>query len=254
MASASNKILEIVCVLDVTCSMLRTKYDKTPLDVLNDQLRIFIDSLKSVPSITERAELSIITYTEGDPVEEVSYRAIDDTLYVPKLEARDGRTHTAHAVDYAINMIDQRLAVAGKFKHADPSILLLITDGNPDKNEDPAYRDRIIRKLNERTASTDTKKQILPFIVGVGKIDESTKQILAGYSKGFVKGYLSIENDQNTEERFRGLFQYISGSIRIAINNNNPYAEVPLNNAEGGTVIQKLNEYLDYYPIIIENV
>lgn len=255
MASASNNIMEIVCVLDVTKSMLRTKYGKTPLDILNNQLIIFVDTLKGIPSITERAEFSIITYTEGTPVEEISFKPIDDTLYIPKIEARDGRTHTANAVDYAINMIDKRLEVAGKFKQVNRSVLMLITDGNPDQNEDSEYRDTIIRKLNERTTSKDSEKQILPFIIGVGdNFTQQTEQILADYAKGFTKGYLNIAQDHNTEDNFRELFQYISGSIRIAISGKDPFAEVPLNNSGTGDVTQRLNFFLRDYPNLLKEV
>ncbi len=253
MASASNKILEIVCVLDVTTSMLRTEYDKAPLDILNDQLRIFIDSLKGVPSIVERAELSIITYTENID-ELVKYKSLDDIPTTLQLKARKGYTHTAHAVNHAIDMIDQRLAVAGKFKQVTPSILLLITDGNPDQNEDPVYRDRIIRKLNERATSTDTKKKIYPFVIGVGdKFSDQTREILCSYSKDFLDSYIEIKHDQNTEKNFRNLFQLLSNSLRITISGENTFEEVPLTR-EITAIKGCLQEFLRGYPKSLEEV
>ncbi len=259
MGSASNKIMEIICVLDVTKSMLRTKFGKMPLDILNNQLRIFIDSLKDVPSIVERAEISIITYT--DTVQElVKYQTLDNIPSAPHLHSREGLTLTAKAVDHAINMLDERLKTAGRFKQVTPSVLVLITDGDPDQNEDAFYRNEIIRKLNERTTSTDSKKKILPFIIGVGTLSENTQQILSGYSKGFINGFFHIKEDINTEQRFKQLFQCISGSIRPELVGNHSrkyipaggefdeFVEVPLSHG----ILDKLNSLLDEYPDIIK--
>lgn len=261
MASASNKIMEIVIVLDVSKSMLRTDFGKMPLDILNDQLRIFIDALKDVPSIRERAELSIITYTET--VQElVKYESLDDISTVPQLHSRDGLTLTAKAVDYAINLLEERIKTAGRFKQITPSVLVLITDGDPDQNEDTYYRNEIIRKLNEHTLSTNSENQILPFIIGVGNLSKNTQQILSSYSKGFIDGFFYIKDNIDTEDRFKELFQCISGSIRSEIsgsssrkyistcNECSEFEEVPV----AHRILDKLNSLLYEYPDIIRRL
>ncbi len=232
------KRLPIVFCLDVSPSMgWRIGNNSTSIELLNAAVKTFINQLKENPKACAAAEIAFVTYSTqivvhknlfkgkshkipNGPVEEIFVNAND--LAVPTFDIEEGGgTNTGAAVIKSIELITER-----RNELIDMGIpffapfLVLVTDGNPDKNDEVESERRALAAIKAHCdSSIGAQEIIVPFIIGVG--DHIDPDTLNEYAKGFADGYFPIRgNCKKSAMQFNKVFTFIGNSVKKSVHLN----------------------------------
>lgn len=219
----SAKRLPIVFCLDISPSMLNGKPARITL--LNTAVKNFISELKSHAKASVSAEISFVTFsTEVDtptPFECVGSLSVREFSAV-----HHGGTNMGAALLTSIEIIQQHREnlMDAEIPYYAP-FLVLVTDGNPDDNDDSQNFKRAKEEIIKHcTSHVGAEEIIVPFIIGVGKgVNAKTLDEL---SRGFIDGFFHIkDNSQYTEMQFNNVFKMISNSVVKSIDLNSSHEQ-----------------------------
>ncbi len=216
------KRLPIVFCLDVSPSMNWDidNRDISPMELLNQSVNTFISEINTDGRTRSAAEVAYVSFSTNIEVDSpfMPARNLDDIHL--KTVAKGG-TNMAQAVLRSYEKLDQRIKEYAQngIRHNAP-FFVLVTDGNPDDNDDNILQDRAIATVNEHCNSHQGADGIvIPFIVGVGRrVDKKT---LLRYSEGFTNGFFHIRgNSQQVQTCFSDVFRVISNSTKASVHLN----------------------------------
>ena len=223
----SAKRLPIVFCLDVSPSMgWRIGNNSTSMELLNEAVATFINELKLDPKAKSSAEVAFVTFSTNIE-DETDFESVA-SLGTPKFQPVDeGGTQMAEAVLYAINKIEKRRAELSNMEipYYAP-FLVMLTDGNPDDNDDGALQSKAIAAVRSHCDShVGASEIIVPFVIGVG--DHIDPDTLNRYAAGFTDGYFGIRGqaDAVKKVKFQKVFQLIGNSTKVSIHLNGKTSE-----------------------------
>lgn len=216
------KRLPIVFCLDVSPSMNWDidNRDISPMELLNQSVNTFISEINTDGRTRSAAEVAYVSFSTNIEVDSpfMPARNLDDIHL--KTVAKGG-TNMAQAVLRSYEKLDQRVKEYAQngIRHNAP-FFVLVTDGNPDDNDNNILQDRAIATVNRHCNSHQGAEGIvIPFIVGVGRrVDKKT---LLRYSEGFTNGFFHIRgNSQQVQTCFSDVFRVISNSTKASVHLN----------------------------------
>ena len=222
----TTKRLPIVFCLDVSPSMGYTNgNNSSSMELLNAAVTNFVSEIKKDPKAKTSAEVAFVTFSTNIDMD-TAFTPVNQ-LTVPEFKpVEKGGTNMAQAVLRSIEKIEgerNRLenAEIGYFA----PFLVLVTDGNPDKNDDPNAYNRALAAVKKHCDShIGAQEIIIPFIIGVGEnIDAET---LNAYAKGFTKGYFLIRGNAARARNFNKVFQLIGNSTKKSVHLNGDASEI----------------------------
>ncbi|MEE0954245.1 MAG: VWA domain-containing protein [Eubacterium sp.] len=223
----TSKRLPIVFCLDVSPSMgWRIGNNSSSIELLNAAVSNFISELKQDPKARSAAEIAFVTFSTNIELdtEFESVNTIRTPFFAP---VEHGGTQMAMAVLRAIQKIEDRRAQLenSEIGYYAP-FLVIVTDGNPDKNDDLARYNQALSLIRSHCDShIGASEIIVPFIIGVG--DHIDPETLNTYAKGFTKGYFSIRGSASSAQvQFNKVFQMIGNSTKKSIHLNGSSSEV----------------------------
>lgn len=207
----ANTEARCLCILifDVSGSM------STSIDVMNEALGTFVENLWMgiggfCANSKESVELGIIQFDSKVSIVRPPH-LVTSIFDAPILQANNGKTNTAAALDTAINMVESRKNQYKKvgLPYYRPWIVL-ITDGNPDP-----YNEHEICRVASKMLNGVKNKKFIFNVIGIGKrVDEA-----------FLK-YISSDNYKRiSRKNFSSMFQTLSCSLNImskGFDNDNP--------------------------------
>lgn len=222
----TSKRLPIVFCLDVSPSMgWKIGNNSSAIDLLNSAVNNFVNELNLDPKARASAEIAFVTFS-SEIYMDTEFVSVG-SLRVPKLKARRrGGTQMAGAILRSIEKIQNRrqeLQNMGIPYYA--PFLVLVTDGNPDHNDDGNMNLRAINMVRAHCDSNSGAQDIIiPFIVGVG--DHIEPQTLNQYCAGFTKGYFPVHGvADKVQTQFNRVFKMISSSTKTSIHLNGRISE-----------------------------
>lgn len=147
-----------VCLcLDVSGSM-----SGSPIDELNQGVKLFYDAIKDDEVALYSAEVSVVTFGGSDASCIVDFASLELQPNPPYLTA-SGMTPMGEAVNLALDLLEQR-----KEEYKDKGVdyyqpwLVLMTDGEPNGDS------RKLQTAIERTCSMVNSKKLTVFPIGIG--------------------------------------------------------------------------------------
>lgn len=183
-----------VCLcLDTSGSMYGT-----PIDELNEGVRLFYDAIREDETALYSAEVSIVTFGGSAAQCIVDFASLEVQPNVPTLSA-EGMTPMGEAVNMGLDLLEQR-----KEEYKDRGVdyyqpwLVLMTDGAP--NGDSAELSRAIN----RTVELINQKKLTVFPIGIGP--EADMGVLAQFSP--KRPPLKLQG-----LKFREFFAWLSKSV-----------------------------------------
>lgn len=219
----TSKRLPIVFCLDVSPSMgwpISQDSKTTAMDLLNMAVNNFITELNADSKARTAAEVALVTFSSGivTDTEFVSVSALKKT----KIDALEtGGTQMAQAVLRSIEKIEKRREYLEDMEipYYAP-FLILVTDGNPDENDDPIQQTLAIEAVRKHCDShVGASEIIVPFVIGVGENISPTT--LKNYAAGFTKGYFPIKGTtESARLKFNKVFMLIGNSTKKSIHLN----------------------------------
>lgn len=223
----TSKRLPIVFCLDVSPSMRwKSGNHSSSIELLNLALDNFITELKNDPKASTAAEIAFVTFST-DIEMDTDFRSIS-TLRKPDIQTvRTGGTYMAKAVLRSIQKIeDRRKELENSEIGYYAPFLVLVTDGNPDKNDDIERHNKALKQVRKHCDShVGASEIIIPFIIGVG--DHVDTETLNDYAKGFTNGFFPICGDaERIELNFKRVFQMIGNSTKKSIHLNGKAKEI----------------------------
>lgn len=216
------KRLPIVFCLDVSPSMGWDidNRDIIPMELLNNSVNTFIREINSDGRTRSSAEVSYVTFSTDIEVDSpfIPARNLDNIHLRPVSE---GGTNMAQAVLRSYQKLEERVNeyVRSGIRFNVP-FFVLVTDGNPDDNDDGYLQEQAIATVNAHCHSNQgASGLVIPFIVGVGKrVDSKT---LLRYSQGFTNGFFHIRGDsEQVQTCFSDVFRVISNSTKASVHLN----------------------------------
>ncbi len=224
---STSKRLPIVFCLDVSPSMgSKRGNNSSSMELLNAAVSNFIKELKRDAKARSAAEVAFVTFSTNIEMD-TEFESIN-SLKVPSFgTVKRGGTQMAQAVLRSIEKIERR-----RIQLEDSEIgyyapfMVLVTDGNPDRNDDMTKHNQVLDLVRSHCDShIGASEIIVPFIIGVGdRIDAET---LNNYSKGFTKGYFPIKgNASKARVQFNKVFQMIGNSTRKSVHLNGAASEI----------------------------
>ena len=222
----TTKRLPIVFCLDVSPSMgWKEGNNSSSMELLNAAVTNFVNEIKKDPKARTSAEIAFVTFSTNIEMD-TAFTPVNQ-LSVPMFKSvEQGGTNMARAVLKSIEKIEgerNRLenAEIGYFA----PFLVLVTDGNPDKNDDPKDYNRALAAVKKHCDShIGAQEIIVPFIIGVG--DHIDAETLNAYAKGFIKGYFPIRGNAAKACNFSKVFQLIGNSTKKSIHLNGDASEI----------------------------
>lgn len=218
--------LPIVFCLDVSPSMgWKEGNNSSSIELLNAAVSNFIKDLKQDVKIRSTAEVAFVTFSTNIEMD-TEFESIN-FLKIPHFKTVDrGGTQMAQAVLRSIEKIEQR-----RIQLKDSQIpcyvpfLVLVTDGNPDKNDDAIKHNQALASVKSHCYSHNGASEIIvPFIIGVGDYIDS--ETLHNYAKGFTNGYFPIKGSASkVQAKFNKVFQVIRDSVGNTIDLNGATSE-----------------------------
>ena len=221
------KRLPIVFCLDVSPSMgWKEGENSSSMELLNVAVSNFIKELKQDTKARSAAEVAFVTFSTSIEMD-TEFESIN-TLKTPVFSSVEhGGTQMANAVLRSIEKIEKRREQLEDMEigYYAP-FMVLVTDGNPDKNDDAAKYDQAQKLVKSHCDShIGASEIIVPFIIGVG--DHIDAETLNDYSKGFTKGYFPIRGKAaKAQVQFNKVFQLIGNSTRKSIHLNGAASEI----------------------------
>lgn len=223
----TSKRLPIVFCLDVSPSMgWKEGLNSSSIELLNVAVNNFIKELQKDAKACTSAEVAFVTFSTNIEMD-TEFESIG-TLKTPTFSpVSHGGTQMARAVLRSIDKIEQRKKQLEKFEipYYAP-FLVLVTDGNPDKNDDIAQYNKARTLVRSHCDShIGATEIIVPFIIGVG--DHIDAETLNNYSVGFTKGYFPIKGTAGSVKmQFNKVFQMIGNSTKKSIHLNGTAKEI----------------------------
>ena len=168
------------------------------LDNLNKSLKQFYDNIESDDTMSQRLELSVITFNDNLTI--VQEPSLISNCEIPILEA-NGDTTLVDAVYEAIELVDARKKW---YKSTNQAYyrpwIVLITDGEPDECQD-------IATLAERIKEDTAHKRYAFLPIGVDNANMSVLQSIQGQIPAMkLKG-----------TKFSSFFKWLSGSMEVIV-------------------------------------
>lgn len=223
---ATTRRLPIVFCLDVSPSMgWREGNNSSSIELLNAAVTSFVNEIKKDPKAKTTAEVAFVTFSTNIEMDTAftQVRQLNVPAFKP---VEEGGTNMARAVLRSIEKIEgerQRL-INTQIGYFAP-FLVLVTDGNPDRNDDPNAYDRALNAVKKHCDShIGAQEIIVPFIIGVG--DHIDAETLNAYAKGFTKGYFPIKGNASKVRNFSKVFQLIGNSTKKSIHLNGDASEI----------------------------
>lgn len=217
----ASKRLPIVFCLDVSPSMgWKEGHNSSSIELLNAAVSNFVQELRSDAKARTAAEIAFVTFSTNIEMdtEFESIGSLKTPIFTP---VRRGGTQMAAAVLRSIDKIEarRRQLENSEIGYYAP-FLVLVTDGNPDKNDDLEKYNRALALVRSHCDShIGASEIIVPFIIGVG--DNIDSETLNNYSAGFTKGYFPIKGSaRNAQLEFNKVFKMIGNSTKKSIHLN----------------------------------
>ena len=223
----TSKRLPIVFCLDVSPSMgWKEGLNSSSIELLNVAVSNFIKELQQDAKARTSAEVAFVTFSTNIEMD-TEFESIG-TLKTPTFSPVSyGGTQMAQAVLRSIDKIEQRRKQLenSEIPYYAP-FLVLVTDGNPDKNDDIAQYNKARALVKSHCDShIGASEIIVPFIIGVGDYIDS--ETLNNYSAGFTKGYFPIKGTAGSAKmQFNKVFQMIGNSTKKSIHLNGTAKEI----------------------------
>ncbi len=213
----SAKRLPIVLCLDVSPSMnYKKEGGKSSIEMLNSAVRNLIYALKNDVRSQASAEIAFVTFSTNIEMD-TEFIPIDQ-LYVDNIATVEkGGTNMSAAVIRSIEKIENRKAELDEYEvEFYAPFFVLVTDGNPDNNDNIARYEESVKIVNEHCRDgINQEEMIIPFIVGVG--DNIKSSTLNRYSEALGSTYIPIKgNDADLAEKFEEAFKFIGHSAKIS--------------------------------------
>lgn len=224
----TSKRLPIVFCLDVSPSMNWDvdNSDIIPIELLNDSVNTFIREINSDGRTKSSAEVSYVTFSTNIEVDS-EFRPARNLDNIHLKTVKEGGTNMAQAVLRSYEKLEQRVAMYEKMGlRYNVPFFVLVTDGNPDDNDDNELQKRAIATVNAHCHSRNGASGIIiPFIVGVGsRVDKKT---LLRFSEGFTDGFFHIRgNSEQVQTCFANVFRVISNSTKKSVHLNLSAGEI----------------------------
>ena len=200
--------LPIVFCLDVSPSMTINRR----IENLNTALIAFYSSLKDKIKVSTMTKVAYITFSTNIE-QDTNFESVYTTEEVPQFRTVSrGGTNLSLAIQRSINKLEnytQQLRVA-EYKYHLP-LLIIITDGNPDDNDNPARFKEVCKELRNNRES-----RYLPFVVGVGKdVNEKTlNELLLGYE---YEAVILDDSYEDGSRLFSNFFEHLSDSVERSV-------------------------------------
>lgn len=223
----TSKRLPIVFCLDVSPSMGWKVGNNSPsIDLLNAAVGNFVAELKDDPKARACAEVAFVTFSTNIEMD-TEFESIG-ALNTPKFKTvENGGTQMALAVLRSIEKIEKRRQQLENMEipYYAP-FLVLVTDGNPDENDDQSLQAKALSAVRSHCDShIGASEIIVPFVIGVG--DHISSKTLDSYASGFTKGYFPISGTAgNANVQFNKVFQMIGNSTKKSIHLNGKAVEI----------------------------
>ena len=223
----TSKRLPIVFCLDVSPSMRwKSGSNSSSIELLNLALDNFITEIQRDPKASTAAEVAFVTFSTNIEMD-TDFQSISTIRKSNITTVERGATMMSKAVLRSIEKIEERRRELenSEIGYYAP-FLVLVTDGDPDKNDDLKAYDRALSLVHQHCDShIGASEIIIPFIIGVGEhLDEKT---LNAYASGFTKGYFPIRGDgEAVALNFKKVFQMIGNSTKKSIHLNGRAKEI----------------------------
>lgn len=204
--------------IDVSESMGEPK-DNPPIAALNKGLSEFQMEIADNSVTRERLEIAVVSFS--DEINVVVAPELAKSVSIPALRAA-GTTCMVDGVRKAIEIVERRKEFYdGTGQPRSRPWVVLITDGNPDGNQDI---DGLAREIEEGTKSK--KFMFLPIAVKGANMDVLNK--IAGYEqKGEKKEWTRLSPLQLDGLKFHEFFEWLSQSMQL-VAGTNPGGQVAL--------------------------
>ncbi len=215
------KRLPIVFCLDISPSMgWRVGGNSSSIELLNVAVNNFISEIKRDPKARAAAEIAFVTFSTEIKTQ-INFTPVRLLKKVKFETVKEGGTRMADAVIWSIDEIEKKRQ---QYQRSDipyfAPFLVLVTDGNPDDNDDKERLEEAVSLVRKHCDShVGASEVVVPFIVGVGdRVDEKT---LKDFSAGFVDGYFPIKGiAEQAQSRFQEVFKLIGNSAHISVHLN----------------------------------
>lgn len=211
--SSTTSRLPIVLCLDVSPSM--GGYNR--IENLNAAINLLYKQLNENDKTRVAAEIAIVTFST-DIEMNTDFEALDclkDIKFAPVFK---GGTNLSKAVILSVKKIEERIAYLSETNDPYLPFLVLVTDGNPDHNDDPDRLEEAIQSVVKH-CEKGARPYIAPYIIGVG--NDVTKDALDRFAKKFTGEAIIIDGDADSQrELFKELFSFIGKSIKDSIRGN----------------------------------
>lgn len=208
--------LPIVFCVDVSGSMgVKGKGGKTPISIVRRCIDNFVTELKKDSNTAAAAELALITFSKETkciidfkPVGSFHPNIAVDT------KASRNETRISQAMVYSIDKIKKKTQALRQQQIAYyPPILILITDGVPEEdNDEQEWQEKALNELHKcKQTGNREKRSIIPIIIGIGKKESA---VLTAYGQTYLKGYFPIDDEKaRLEINMKGILSCISKSV-----------------------------------------
>ena len=226
-ASASKR-LPIVFCLDVSPSMngrvSGSRFSR--IELLNTAMLNFLKELKNDTKVRTSAEISFVTFSTNIEMDS-DFESVN-SIKIPTFQTvAEGGTNMAQAIIRSIAKIESRReelddAEIGYYV----PFFVLLTDGNPDKNDNTSLLEKAIVKVQQYCDShVGASEIIIPFIIGVG--DEVEVSTLNRLSERFTGKAILIDSSVGNQDKiFEDVFKFIGNSVIGSIHLNDTPKEI----------------------------
>lgn len=218
-AFSSAKRLPIVFCLDVSPSMgWKQSGSKSSIELLNEAVSGFIKELKDDPKARAAAEIAFVTFSTKIEMD-TEFESVS-SISIPTFSPIKGGTQMATAVLRSIEKIeDRRKQLENNEISYYAPFLVLVTDGNPDNNDDLTKQSQAMSLVKSHCDShIGAQEIIVPFIIGVG--EDVNVKTLNNYSAGFTNGFFHIKENTSKSSQFSKVFKMIGNSTKKSIHLN----------------------------------
>lgn len=209
----TSKRLPIVLCLDISPSMKANNRIKN----LNKAIKLFYDELRKDQKVVNSVEIAIVTFST-EIKENTDFEPIDSLANKTFSAVSKGGTNLSSAVLKSIQKIEERLV---ELDNSDIEnylpFLVLVTDGNPDQNDDQLNLEKAIQLVLSRCETTkNSERLIAPYIIGVG--EQVAEASLNRFAEKFTGKAIIIDGDASYQENlFKELFAFISKSVKNSL-------------------------------------
>jgi len=218
----SSKRLPIVFCLDVSPSMSLKVADcmYSSIELLNKAIGNFLKELKNDTKVRTSAEIALVTFSTNIEID-TSFESVGSIEIQDLVTVEEGGTNTAKAIIRSIEKIEQRKQFldSKEIGYYVP-FFVLVTDGNPDKNDNADLLERAITLVQQHCDShIGASEIIIPFIVGVG--DDVEISILNRLSERFTGTAIILDSSVGEQDKlFEEVFKFIGNSVTGSIHLN----------------------------------